>query len=355
MIAISCGSPKGWPLSSRARPGRIQAHPKADAGPWLVAALSVLAVGVVVGIVLGRFLPEAAPPPAEAALETEATPPTPRPARESTSSAAQAPAARASATNAAALPAWRRNAVAVIAAPEAPWIAIVIDDMGLNRANSARAIGLPGPLTLAYLPYAEGLAAQTERARAAGHELLVHLPMEPMSVTEDPGPNALITTLDGDEIARRLDWALDRFEGYVGASNHMGSRFTADAAAMTGVLDELRRRGLMFLDSRTIAGTKGRGLAQALGVPFAERDVFLDNELSAAAIGRQLDLAAAIARRQGYAVAIGHPHTVTLEVLERRLPELQRRGFVLVAVAAVAGRGLGLEQGVEGTLVNLDP
>ena len=306
---------------------------------------------MVVGIVLGRFIPEAAPPPAEAALEVEARPA----ARESTGPPAQAPAPQASGANLAALPAWRRNAVAVAAPLGAPWIAIVIDDMGPNRANSARAVRLPGPLTLAYLPYAEGLAAQTERARAAGHELLVHIPMEPMSAAEDPGLNALATTLDGEEIARRLNWALDRFEGYVGASNHMGSRFTADAAAMTGVLDELRRRGLMFLDSRTTARTKGRALAEASGVPFVERDVFLDNELSAAAVGRQLDLAAAIARREGHAVAIGHPHTVTLEVLERRLPELERRGFVLVPVAAIAARDLGLEQRVEGPLVHLDP
>ena len=306
-------------------------------------------------MVLGRFIPEAAPPPVEAALVTEA-PRAARPAaRESAPPAAQASAPRASGADVAVLPEWRRNAVAVVAPIEAPWIAIVIDDMGLDRANSARAVRLPGPLTLAYLPYAEGLAAQTARARAAGHELLVHIPMEPMSAAEDPGPNALATTLDRDEIARRLDWALDRFEGYVGASNHMGSRFTADAAAMRGVLEELRDRGLMFLDSRTTARTKGRGVAEAAGVPFVERDVFLDNELSAAAIERQLDLAAAIARRRGHAVAIGHPHTVTLEVLERRLPELVRRGFVLVPVAAIAARGLGLEQAVEGPLVHLDP
>ena len=317
---------------------------EANTGPWLVAALSVLAVGVGVGIVLGRFVPEgpeAAPTanPPVAAIEAEPEAPV-------------TPVVAAAAP----LPAWRGNAVAATADPETPWIAIVIDDVGLSPASSARAAALPGPLTLAYLPYAEGLAGQTARARAAGHELLVHVPMEPESAAEDPGPNALRVALDAGEIARRLDWALRRFEGYVGISNHMGSRFTADTVAMTAVLEVVRDRGLLFLDSRTGVRTRGEGVARSLGVPFVERDVFLDNELSAEAIGRQLDLAESIARRQGHAVAIGHPHAVTLAVLERRLPLMERRGFALVAVAAIAARRFAVsEQGLDSPLVHLDP
>ena len=320
----------------------------------MVAALCVLAAGVVVGIVLGRFIPEA-PPEAPTVAATQPKTVAPRPLERPARPAPPPEKPALAEARPAALPTWRRNAVAVNADAAAPWIAIVIDDVGLNRANSARAAALPGPLTLAYLPYAEGLAAQTARARAAGHELLVHVPMEPQSGTENPGPNALRAGLGDDEIARRLDWALDRFEGYVGVSNHMGSRFTADVAAMTAVLESLRARGLLFLDSRTSARTQGGGLARALRVPFAERDVFLDNELSAAAIGRQLDRAESIARRQGYAVAIGHPHAVTLDVLERRLAQLRRRGFALVPIAAIVARRLASEQGVEPPLVDLDP
>ena len=303
---------------------------------------------------LGRFIPEM--PPATPAVATAA--PEPR-AKQPAEPGAVQPSAPAKVTVAevepSPLPAWRRNAVAVNADPDAPWIAIVIDDVGLNRAKSERAARLPGPLTLAYLPYAAGLDAQTADARAAGHELLVHVPMEPESATEDPGPNALRTALDASETADRLDWALNRFEGYVGISNHMGSRFTADAAAMTTVLEALRARGLMFLDSRTSARTRGRGVALALELPFLERDVFLDNELSASAIGRQLDLAESVARRQGHAIAIGHPHTVTLDVLERWLPQLSGRGLVLVPVAAIVARRLASEQGLDGPLVHLDP
>ena len=334
------------------RRARRPAEP--NTGPWLVAALCVLGVGVGVGIVLGRFVPEApTATPTIAAIESE--PLAPPPVERAAPPAPAPPDPALAKTETAPSPAWRRNAVAASADPEAPWIAIVIDDVGLNRANSARAAALSGPLTLAFLPYAEGLAAQTARARAAGHELLVHVPMEPVSTAEDPGPNALRTGLDGGEIARRLDWALGRFEGYVGVSNHMGSRFTSDAAALTTALEVLRARGLLFLDSRTSARTRGRGVARSLGVPFVERDVFLDNELSAAAIGRQLDLAESIARRQGHAVAIGHPHTVTLDVLERRLPEMERRGFALVPVAAIVARRLASEQGLESPLVHLDP
>ena len=345
-------------MTDRTQSRPAAAAAQANTGPWLVTALCVLALGVGVGIVLGRFLPEVpseatavatpepkalAPQPVERATRSS---PSPEEAAEETAVVAAAPAQ---------LPVWRRNAVAVDADPDAPWIGIVIDDVGLNRANSERAAGLPGPLTLAYLPYAADLDAQTARARAAGHELLIHMPMEPESANEDPGPNALRTSLDGTEIARRLDWALGRFEGYVGVSNHMGSRFTADAGAMTSALELLRARGLMFLDSRTSARTRGRGVARTLGVPFLERDVFLDNELSAAAIGRQLDLTESIARRQGHAVAIGHPHTVTLDVLEEWLPRLKRRGLVLVPVATIVADRLALEQGLDGPLVHLDP
>lgn len=235
------------------------------------------------------------------------------------------------------VPEWQRNAVAVAVAPGQPRIAIVIDDLGPGRALARRAIGLPAPLTLAFLPYAEGLEALTAEARAAGHELLVHLPMEPLDLAHNnPGPNALMTGLDAAEIARRLAWSLDRFDGYVGINNHMGSAFTLDAAGLQVVMDELHRRGLLFLDSRTVGGSLAEAMALDADVPALGRDVFLDNEAdAAAAIWAQLRLVERIARERGQAVAIGHPHPATLAVLAQWLPEVVARGFVLVPVSAL--------------------
>ena len=242
-------------------------------------------------------------------------------------------------------PPWLVNAVEIADPGSAPMIAVVIDDLGLNRPNTRRAIGLPAPLTLAFLSYARDLQPMTATARRAGHELLLHLPMEPRG-REDPGDNALLTGLPPSILAQRLAWSLGRFEGYVGINNHMGSRFTASVADMAPVLREVHGRGLLFLDSRTSSASVAAGLAKRLGLPFAQRDVFLDNDYeNPAAIRRQLVRLEAVARSRGYAIGIGHPHDATLDELARWLPRAAARGLTLVPVSAIVRRtqtvGLG--------------
>ncbi len=232
-------------------------------------------------------------------------------------------------------PTWLRNAVAASPSGGRPRIAVIIDDVGLDRRHSDEAVALPGPVTLSYLAYAPDLPHQTEAARAAGHELLVHVPMEPISRQIDMGPNGLDTALPPEEVLRRLRWDLDRFDGYVGINNHMGSRFTGDAKALTPVIEELKSRGLLFIDSRTVGNSAGTGLARSIGVPFAARDVFLDDEQTADGVAARLRDVEAVARRRGTAIAIGHPHEATLLALERWLPGLEKKGFVLVPVSDV--------------------
>ncbi|HYM29800.1 MAG TPA: divergent polysaccharide deacetylase family protein [Candidatus Cybelea sp.] len=235
--------------------------------------------------------------------------------------------------------AWRRYAIAEPAFDGRPQIAIVIDDVGVDRRRSLRAVALPPQVTLAYLPYPDDVAQQVEHARAAGHEILVHMPMQPDDLAHnDPGPNALLTNLDRAELERRVNWNLDRFGGYVGVNNHMGSRFTASATLMEPLLEQIKGRGLMFLDSRTSPDSVGAGLARRLAVPTATRDVFLDNDDRADKVARQLAIAEGVARHRGYAIAIGHPHDGTLDALEKWLPTLPSKGFVLVPVTAIAVR-----------------
>lgn len=235
------------------------------------------------------------------------------------------------------LPAWRRFSVAAPSADEAgPMIALVIDDMGVARNWSRQATELPGPLTLAFLPYADDLAAQTAAARRAGHELLVHIAMEPDDPSQDTGPNALLVDLAEDEMWWRLEWNLARFGHYVGVNNHMGSRFSRDASAMSAVLAEIEKRGLLYLDSRTTADSLGWRLARNAGLPTAKRDVFIDNVPEVEKIARQLDRVEALALKNGYAVAIGHPRPVTLRALAEWLPDVVARGFTLVPISAIA-------------------
>jgi len=241
-------------------------------------------------------------------------------------------------------PAWQRYAVPVAAAGTQPMIAVVIDDLGLNRAGTNRAIALPAPLTLAFMTYAEGLPRMAARARRAGHELMLHVPMAPRDPTYNPGPNVLRAELAPAELARRLDWGLGRFEGFVGVNNHMGSRFTASRAGMASVMAALRARGLLFLDSLTSNASVGVGMARRAGVPYAARDVFLDNEWNdRTAIARQFAHLEAVARRRGSAIGIGHPHRATLDVLAHWLPEARARGFAIVPVSAIVRHRQGLD------------
>ena len=237
-------------------------------------------------------------------------------------------------------PAWQRFAAIHGPVLGRPMVAVIIDDMGLDRKRSARAIQLPGPLTMSFLTYARSLKGQAAAARKAGHEIMIHVPMEPDDANAYPGPKAIKRNLSDKELRRRVDWALGRLENYVGINNHMGSRFTPYEPGMTLVLAQVKRRGLMFVDSRTSPKSVGAAVARRLSVPFAARDIFLDDDPSRESVARRLTALERIASERGYAIAIGHPYDSTLSNLKKWLPTLASRGFVLVPVSAIVRRGL---------------
>ncbi|MEZ5833128.1 MAG: divergent polysaccharide deacetylase family protein [Dongiaceae bacterium] len=237
--------------------------------------------------------------------------------------------------------AWIKNSVAFVAPPGRPLIAVVLDDVGVARNHAELAIDLPSVITLSFMTYADGVADMAARARAKGHELMLHVPMEPLDGDVDPGPQVLKVGTSEGELLKRLSWDLDRFPGYVGINNHMGSRFTQDERGMSVVLRELKRRGLLFLDSRTIATTIGDKLAARMGVAHVMRDVFLDNEMDESAVIGQLMQAEKIAAGKGQAIAIGHPHPATIAAIRAWMPQAAARGFVIVPLSVVAKLRLG--------------
>jgi polysaccharide deacetylase 2 family uncharacterized protein YibQ len=240
------------------------------------------------------------------------------------------------------VPTWLQNSVASIDPGTHPMIAIILDDVGAAPSDAPGAVALPAPITLSIMTYAPNAAHLAESARKAGHEIMVHVPMEAINRDADPGKNALLVNLSPSEIQQRLDWDLSQFQGYVGINNHMGSRFTQDATGMQIVLQTLKARGLLFLDSRTIASSVGDTLAGQLGVTHLKRDVFLDNVIDEADIRKELARAEAVAKKQGFAIAIGHPHPDTVAALRQWIPEVKAKGFVLVPISAIAKKQFGV-------------
>jgi polysaccharide deacetylase 2 family uncharacterized protein YibQ len=168
---------------------------------------------------------------------------------------------------------------------------------------------------------------------------MVHLPMEPIG-DANPGPEALLVGLDEAELRRRVRWALAQVPSAVGVNNHMGSRFTAHAAGLEIVMDELRQSRLFFIDSRTNPASAAERVARRFGIPSTGRDIFIDHDPSPGAIARQLASIERFAARHGAVIAIGHPYATTLEALEAWLPTLAERGFRLVRASEVLAERL---------------
>ncbi|WP_300541721.1 divergent polysaccharide deacetylase family protein [Maricaulis sp.] len=219
--------------------------------------------------------------------------------------------------------------------PAAPRIAIVIDDVGLDPAAARRTVALDVPLSVAILPYADAAARISGEADAAGHDVLLHMPMEPVGLA-DPGPNALRVGLSDTDLAARMRWSLARVPDAVGVNNHMGSRFTADPRAMRVALEAIAEQDPLFLDSLTTGQSRGRAVAEGLGLRALQRDIFLDHVIDAGAISARLAEAEDLARTRGWSVVIGHPHGATLDVLENWIGAARERGVVFLTVTELS-------------------
>jgi polysaccharide deacetylase 2 family uncharacterized protein YibQ len=210
-------------------------------------------------------------------------------------------------------------------------VVLIIDDMGVDK-RSKDIIALQPPLTLAFLPYATHLKEQTAQAQAKGHELMIHVPMEPMAKDVDPGPNVLTTVMQEAEFMAALNGAFESFDGYVGINNHMGSRLTQNAKAMKWVMGELKKHNLLFVDSKTTPTSVAGKMAGRFGVAFGSRDIFIDHNNDMASIRSSLHALEELAHDKGYAIAIGHPRENTIIALKEWLPTLEEKGIVIVPV-----------------------
>lgn len=219
--------------------------------------------------------------------------------------------------------------------PASVRLAIVIDDLGIDQKRTRRTIQLPGPLTMAFLPYGYNLRTLTEEAQNVGHELLVHLPMQPTGTEANPGPNALLMNLSAEEIRNRIAWNLSQFKGFVGINNHMGSGFSTWDEGMSIVLEEISERGFFYLDSLTSPQSVASKIASRDGLNILVRDVFLDNEPDERRIRDRLTELEKIGRRRGHAIGIGHPYDATIATLAAWIATLPDKGIKLVPLSAL--------------------
>jgi uncharacterized protein len=207
-----------------------------------------------------------------------------------------------------------------------PKVAIIIDDMGYDQIMTRKFLHLDAVLTYSILPFSPLQAEVQEAATKKRLDTMLHLPMEPIEYPSiNPGQGALLTTMRPDELIDQLKKDLRAVPGIVGVNNHMGSKMTEVSDQLNQVFSVLKKEGLFFIDSRTTPATLCRPSARLFRIPFAERDIFLDHVQKPEVIRGQILQLIQVATEKGEAIGIGHPHSVTYEVLQEMLPEITRK------------------------------
>ena len=222
---------------------------------------------------------------------------------------------------------------------DAPRIAIVVGGLGTSATNTGDALKrLPGPVTLAFMPYGGDIERQMTMARGS-HEVMLQIPMEPFDYPDnDPGPQTLLTSLDGGQNVDRLQSLLARARGYVGIVNFMGARFSASEQALAPVLRETAKRGLIYLDDGSAQRSLASQIAGAANVLFARSDVAIDAVPSATEIDRALGRLEAMARERGSAVGMAGALPISIDRIVRWAKAVESRGIALVPITAVIAK-----------------
>lgn len=210
-------------------------------------------------------------------------------------------------------------------------VAIVIDDFGQDLEIAKKFLTIPLPITFSVLPFQTHSTEIAGLASSRGHEVILHLPMEPQEYPRiNPGSGALLVSMSPDQIRQAVRTALDACPNVSGVNNHMGSRFTENVGLMRVVLGELQRRGLYFIDSFTTGKSVGYSLARELDLPSARRDIFLDHNPTEASIRSQITQLIRKAKTRGSAVAIGHPYKSTYRILSEKAAYFKKERIAVV-------------------------
>jgi uncharacterized protein len=219
----------------------------------------------------------------------------------------------------------------------APRVALIVGGLGVSAtATSAAITQLPGPVTLAFMPYGAEIERLAANARSEGHEILLQVPMEPFNYPDnDPGPQTLLTSLTPEQNLDRLYWVMSRMQGYVGLAEAMGARFTASEPSFAPILREAGRRGLIFVDDGANPRSVAARVASASNLPFAKADIVLDTVPTPEEIDRALGRLEMAARERNTAVGFASALPVSIEHIGKWAKAAETRGLLLIPITAV--------------------
>ncbi len=213
------------------------------------------------------------------------------------------------------------------------FIAIIIDDLGSSISRGEQLIQIPAQLTYAFLPYTPYTAILAHKAHRQGKEVMLHLPMEPLELKnpKDMGYGGLMLNMNRQQFTLAIRNAILAVPFAVGVNNHMGSLLTASTKNMHWLMDELKQLGeFYFVDSRTHKSTVAMQVANMQHLPSATRDIFLDHVVEKNAIDQQFKRLIRRAHLVGHGLAIGHPHSLTIQALTRWVTIIKAEGIELV-------------------------
>ena len=224
--------------------------------------------------------------------------------------------------------------------PSGPRVALIVGGLGSAQAPTAEVLAkMPEPVTLAFAPDGNDLEHLVARARDAGHEVLLQVPMEPLDYPAgNPGSHTLLTSLPAEQNIDRLHWVMSRFHGYVGIGNFTAGRFTASQSALAPVLRETAKRGLIYVDDGSSPRSVAGQIAGANQLPYAKVEIVLDASPKADDIDKALARLEALARERGTAVGLGQASPVTIDRLAKWAKAAAARGIMLVPISADAGK-----------------
>ena len=213
-----------------------------------------------------------------------------------------------------------------------PFIAIIIDDIGYSPYLGSQAINLPGPVTYSVLPHTPNGFRLAKQAYYLGKEVMLHAPMESIN-KKKLGDGGLTLSMTEEQFLQTLREDLSQIPFLAGVNNHMGSLLTQHPEPMGWFMEEIMHRGMYFVDSRTTPSSVAANTAEEFNIPYLIRDIFLDNEPTLWGVHKSFLKLIEVARREGSAIAIGHPYPSTLAYLAEVIPTLKKRGITLIPVS----------------------